>query len=443
MSDNLDLGVTSALILPTPRATPAELLALAQGRAPDPSAFDGALPFFYSAEISSTRLDAYFGHMHQSTLRNFATDASAGVAVLVAHDSWRALPIGQSLTGQFLPAQGDQPARVVADFFLIPGLTTTGQMSSDEVITRIRTGVQRDKSVGFNLAPRADGTRGRYVCDICGGNLMDYRACPHWPGLEYEYTDSATGQSSLRLATFTVFDAGLSEVSPVYDGATPGAVVLKARASNSEGLTDRQIALLEQRYRTRLPARPIRSGGITVPPATDPAPRAPTEVRDPAAPDHQEPTMDLIARLRQTLGIAEGDPDDALLPAAQTLSSLLAELRQALGLADDADPLAHARQLGGELPALRRQAEEGRAYRDELTAAALAEAVRAFGAAAEAQNAPVLAPLSLEQIRQMRDSWRTIADARLPGGRITIDSAEGRETPTGEPGALPARIYQH
>ena len=69
--------------------------------------------------------------------------------------------------------------------------------------------------------------------------------------------------------------------------------------------------------------------------------------------------------------------------------------------------------------------------------------LRAFGAEAEAQNAPVLAPLSLEQIRQMRDSWRAIADARLPGGRITIDSAEGRETPTGEPGALPARVYQH
>ena len=139
--------------------------------------------------------------------------------------------------------------------------------------------------------------------------------------------------------------------------------------------------------------------------------------------------MDLIARLRQTLGLAEGDPDDALLPAAQTLSSLSAELRQALGLADDADPLAHARQLGGELPVLRRQAEDGRIYREELTAAALAEAVRAFGAEAEAQNAPVLAPLSLEQIRQMRDSWRAIAD--------------GRETPTGEPGALPARVYQH
>ena len=60
MSDNLDLGVTSALILPTPRATPAELLALAQGRAPDPSAFDGALPFFYSAEISSSRLRGSF-----------------------------------------------------------------------------------------------------------------------------------------------------------------------------------------------------------------------------------------------------------------------------------------------------------------------------------------------------------------------------------------------
>lgn len=436
MSDELDLGVTSAVILPTPRATPAELLTLAKSRAPDPAAFDDVTPYFYSAEISSTRLDAYFGRMHESTLRNFAADAGAGVAVLVAHESWRALPIGQSLNGQFLPAQGDQPARVVADFFLIPGLTTTGQMSSDEVITRIRTGVQRDKSVGFNLSPRADGTRGRYVCDICGGNLMDWRACPHWPGLEYEYTDPATGQSSMRLATFTVFDAGLSEVSSVYDGATPGAVILKARAANSEGLTDRQITLLEQRYRTRLPARRIVSPGVTLI-GDGTTVTLPQERAMPPSPTPAEERATSAPLAEMTADLVEGTPDDA------------GSLRQIMAACDDAgapsDLLAPARVrwLADELTRLRSLADDGRAYRDDLVAEALAEGVRALGQGfREETYRGLLTAAPVATIRQFRDDWREQAATRLPSGRQSRDDADREPAPKAD-SPLPATIYQH
>lgn len=440
MSDELDLdvGVTSAVILSATRATPAELLQLAKGRALDPSAFEGISPFFWPAEISSTRLDAYYGHMAEDTLRNFAADAAAGVSQLVAHDSWRALPIGASLTGQFLSATGQEPARTVADFYTIPGLTTTGQMSSDEVITRIRTGVQRDVSVGFHIGPRADGTRGRYVCDICGGNLMDWRACPHWPGLEYEYTDPATGQTSQRLATFTVFNGTLSEVSPVYDGATPGAVILKARAANSEGLTDRQITLLEQRYRTRLPARRIVSPGVTLigdgTTVTLPQERAmppsptPAEERATSAP-LAETTADLV--------LVEGTPDDA------------GSLRQIMAACDDAgapsDLLAPARVrwLADELTRLRPLADDGRAYREDLVAEALAEGVRALGQGfREETYRRLLTVAPVATIRQFRDDWREQAATRLPSGRQSRDDADREPAPKAD-SSLPATIYQH
>lgn len=444
MSEFTTYSITTARIVAA-RATPEQLAALARERAPDPAVFDAATPFFWPAEISSTRLDSYFGHMAEDTLKNFAADAQAGVAFLEAH-RWWTVPFGASLAGVFEAGQGETPARTVADFFTLPGLIIEGQRTSDDFIRRVSAGIQRDVSVGFHIGPRADSSRGRYVCDVCGGNLMDWRACPHIPGLTYEITDQV-GRTEQQLATFTVFNGSLSEVSAVYDGATPGATILKARQAAEDGqLDERQVMLLETRYRMSLPTRRLVGPGVAISPGTSPGPRPPAASGSRAT-ETEEPTMDLAAQLRSLFGLAETTPDEEIVTLTRDLRATRDEVRDLLAarpetVAGQSLPEA-VRAMAGTIDRLTPLAEEGRAYRDELTAAALAEAVRAFGAAAEAQNAPVLAPLSLEQIRQMRDSWRTIADARLPGGRITIDSAEGRETPTGEPGALPARIYQH
>lgn len=415
MSDDLDFGVTSALILPTPRATPAELLALAQGRAPDPAAFDGVQPFFWPSEISNGNLDAYYGRMHESTLRNFAADAAAGVSVLLGHNAWSP-SFGMSLTGIFEPAQADRPARTISEAYTIPGLTTDRGMTSDEMIRRLRTGIQRDISVGFHLAPRADGTHGRYVCDICGGNLMDWRACPHWPGIEYEATDPVTGQTSLRLSTFTVFNATLSEYSAVYDGATPGAAVIKARAADGRGeLDDRQIQLLEQRYRTRLPARRLVSPGVDLP-APAPAPE-------------EESAMTLAADLRIALSLPDDADEAAIVGAVRALqvdapADPTPAIRSALGLAADAD-------LAAALPTLRQQAADGRAYRADLETQALAEAVRALGPDAEERYRPIVASAAIDSLRAMTADWASVAAQRLgPGGRRSADEVDKDETPT-------------
>jgi hypothetical protein len=75
---------------------------------------------------------------------------------------------GRSLSGQFKGAQGDGIARVIADFYTVQNLPDT-----DSFISKYRTGIARDVSIGF--------FGGRHVCTICGLDMMTWD-CWHYPG---------------------------------------------------------------------------------------------------------------------------------------------------------------------------------------------------------------------------------------------------------------------
>jgi len=191
-------------------------------------------------------------------------------------------------------------------------------------------------------------------------------------------------------------------------------------------LDDRARRQLEQRYRCALPDRTIRSAGVDLP-APAPAP--------------EETDMELIARLRALLGLTDGDPDDLIVErvrdaqaVADAAGTYETEIRAALGLAEDAD-------LPAALPGLRREAEAGRAYRESLVSDALTEAVRALGAEAHDRYAPVLAGLDLDAVRAMRDDWASVAAQRLPGGRLTVESAPTDPAPAPVT-APPADVYR-
>jgi hypothetical protein len=87
------------------------------------------------------------------------------------------------------------------------------------------------------------------------------------------------------------------------------------------------------------------------------------------------------------------------------------------------------RWMGDELARLRPLADDGRAYREQLTGEVNAEGVRALGERYNAeQQQPILAALPLAQLRAMRDAYAEIARATLPAGRQTLNTAE-RQTP--------------
>ncbi len=346
-------------------------------------------PFFWRAEISNDLLDSHFTHMSESTLRNYAADAQRGVAFLKGHN-WRELPIGYSLSGTY---ENRERQRVLADFYTVSGMPET-----NDLIARMKTGLLRDVSVGFH--------GGRAICDICHQDFWD---CRHFPGLKYEEKEGDTVRT--LLATFTIEDANLSEVSGVFDGSTPEAMILKAqRFAKSGDLSEKEVDLLENRYRIALPVRTIHT---VVQDAPKVQPLAQPKVQPPKVQDvtseikiHEETKMDekdftrVVGILVDTKIIPEGERETV----------------------DDTQIAGFVEQLAGRVKALEPQAEEGRQYRKDLVVEALAEGVRAYGNDFDKDTyEATLNSAPLATVKRMKADWKSVADKILPAGRTSVD----------------------
>ena len=370
-------------------------------RAMDPAVFKDRQPVFWPAEISNRRLDSYFTRMGISTLRNFAQGANDGVAFQNSH-RWMELPLGQSVEGTFVE-EGDA-ARALAVFYTLPDLAING-VNTSQFVDAMRAGIVQDVSVGFY--------GGRFTCDICGRDMLRDIECRHWPGFEYDVKDGDVTRKVM--ATATVEDALLSEVSAVYDGATPGAGVLKAQREADAGrLNSQQLRMLEARYRVRLVGQHF--GGVTVPVPEDKETEQEDVTRS-MIEGAQEAHAALMADIGSARAIlrAAGAPDGTVVETAEWAAETIKELRL---LADD-----------------------GRRYRADLIDEALAEGARGMGK----QFSPdlyrtLLDNATVPQIKALRDQWRTMGDARFPGGSLV---REGNDPPKPEPVSdLAAQAYK-
>jgi len=359
---------------------------------------ENAPPFFWPAEISSNRLDSYYSRMHQSSLENFAADATAGVSFLDSHDS-RKLGFGQSIRGVFEQVDSEKK-RAVVDFYTIPGINFGGQhsySSTDDFIRAVNGGLARDVSVGFY--------DGREICDICEMPVWGMTDCQHWPGDQYE---RPTGERVT--ATYTIFDARLAEVSAVFDGATPEAMILKAQRHLSAGdLTQSALQRLEVRYRAKFPSElhkkiytigTKKTGGNSV---------------------------SLEMKLRTMLELSEeGD-------VLAAISELTQQTDRATG--NSARLTAEVEKLTNELTEAKTriaemepQATDGKAYRSDLINSALAEGVRANGSDfAQEKYRGILEAAGIDIIKQMKNDWQKLGDKRFTGGRATEDDAPQQE----------------
>lgn len=364
-------------------------------------------PFIRQAEISSERLDSYFTRMDaETTLRNYALDAAAGVTVLDSHDA-RKLGVGYSFTGE-LSRGNDGVVTVLSDFYMVRGLEFGGQhsyRSTDDYIKAIEAGLIRKVSVGFHGY--------RQVCDICGENYYSWD-CPHIGGVDYPIGDQ--GRETVT-ATSTIYDARLSEYSLVYAGATPGAQLRKIEHAIKEGLlTGENIAMLEQRYRVRLPEKPkqfVVNG------------RADAQV------DENKGGNEAVDNHnREMIGM---DFEQQV----EKIRAILAETAAPEGELPD-----QVRWLIDEAARLRPLADAGRQYRSDLIEQALGEGVRALGDdfALESYRG-LLEASGLDVIKRMRDDWARIAGKQFPGGRQTVDEDEGAPEPKRQPSLVPDEAY--
>ena len=348
-------------------------------------------PFVFSAEISSDRLDAYFTHMAESTMKNFAADASAGVSFLDSHNHSK-LGFGQSLRGEFEQSKN----RVLADFYTVPGVRFGGQLSyesTDDFIRAIEAALVRDVSVGFY--------GGDIICDICGNSLYDWQNCPHWPGVEYAVGDK--GEKTI-IATFTIEDARLAEVSAVYDGATPGAMIQRATEMAEAGKLEPETARrLEIKYRIKLP------GAARSWPGIDKQDKPSLERTD---------KMDELEQIRAILGETNAPKETS---------------------ASDA-----VRWLVGEMARLQPLADIGNTYRADLTEAAIVEGRRAQGDKFPIETyRNMFASTPIDQIKRLLESWGGRAADVFTGGRQVAEGNTPPEKPERQPmQAVPDSAYK-
>lgn len=349
-------------------------------------------PFFWPAEISSTRLDSYDTIMDPATtLQNYAEDLIAGVSFCDSHKHWQ-LGFGRSFAGLFEPAVQKEtlevvsPARVIGAFYTLHGLKTN-EVATDDLITSMRGGLTKDVSVGFK-----PGVGFMYRCSICGLNLWDWD-CPHIPGCEYETVDEATQSIISRYAYALIINARLSEVSAVFDGSTPSAMILKAtREARAGRIPDRIVALVESRCRVHLPAK-----DVTIP-----------------ARKEQETPMTEEQKLAERKALTElimGKARAVLTGAGLTLT---------VNTPDEA-----LDALGAEVRRLQPLADEAKTLRAALIDDAVAEGVRALGDKfKEETQRTTLAKLPVDAITGLRDSWKATADLILSQttGRKSVET---------------------
>lgn len=435
---------------------------------------------YWRATVSTGVLDAYYTRMTRTSLKNYAADADwqnrGGIPFMNAHRTGglfagsAELPLGRSLQGRYHDGRGGSEIRTTVDFYTVRGLKL-GEVSTDDFIRGLESGVIKDVSIGF----RAGST----ICSICGEDVLRSEKCPHWPGRTYEIETKVNGKTRKErvLCTADVEDAHLTEVSAVYRGATPGAVVSKLfRAADSGTLGHREARLLEQSYRLApgtVPVKPNWSGMTInvngaahavgdefaaaiargVERAMDETHRTETEAEE--TPDPGDPTTE--SRTTPT-------PPDQQTPQTPQHSLLFEEVRRILtqgvgqeNLVAPEQVVTSLRGLIGERDALRTerdtlrtQAADVESYRAAAIKRALFQGERALGKSFRREVwERMLAQQPMADILQITEDWESAAAKTFQSGReATADDATDAKIPRKQPksresdsGALPPRAY--
>lgn len=377
-------------------------------REPDLEITDADL-FTFSAVISNQKIDSYSTKMALNSLTNYAQDANEGVAFLDSHSSHNR--IGYSLSGTLQEVGDPAPdyPRVTADFYTVRGLQL-GALDTDNFIKGLQFGLIRDVSIGFK-----EGEGFQYTCSICGESLWSWD-CMHIPGVEYEISDNPeedpTDQGVRQEICFSwVQNARLSEVSAVYDGATPDAMIIKAAREQRAGrIKPDVLQMLERAYRIVLPATSKKFAGSDIRSDED---------------NMSEP-------------IPSGTPDNKLLIAGTEVRGIVKGV--GIAVAEDTGITDAVNKLADEVRRLKpmeAQAAEGKKLRGILIEDALKEGARAGGKSFDRDaKTKMLEGLDVDTIGELRATWKNIGDATFVGKkRVSADDPDAvgkEETVEGE-----------
>lgn len=189
--------------------------------------------FVYQGIISSDAMDSYYTKMDAETsLRNYANDLKAGTPLMTYHETSQS-PIGRSFDSS-IDVKEDGKTVVRGLFYIVRHTKINGE-STDDLIRQIETGTLTEMSVGFG------GINLWYKSSYDGKDIFESR---YYPGDKDE---------NGNLVYYYIMNATLREVSLVYKGACPDAVVERIRNDlpNMED-AERQIQKYETRFNVRI-----------------------------------------------------------------------------------------------------------------------------------------------------------------------------------------------
>lgn len=189
--------------------------------------------FVYQGIISSDAMDSYYTKMDAETsLRNYANDLKAGTPLMTYHETSQS-PIGRSFDSS-IDVKEDGKTVVRGLFYIVRHTKINGE-STDDLIRQIETGTLTEMSVGFG------GINLWYKSSYDGKDIFESR---YYPGDKDE---------NGNLVYYYIMDATLREVSLVYKGACPDAVVERIR-NDLPNMDDaeRQIQKYETRFNVRI-----------------------------------------------------------------------------------------------------------------------------------------------------------------------------------------------
>jgi hypothetical protein len=227
---------------------------------------DPALLYAFDCTPSTQEIDSYFTYMDTSSLINYATESKLGIPFMNSHRTGgrgmsAELPIGRSFTGM-VENDPDKAGQQIfgSSAYMLRNNRANGSVNTDDLIAAMEAGINSDISIQFNFSPGTPEKnfedRTWLRCSICGNDFLRSNPwddgpddCPHWPGEVYK-SDGGKRQDLCKLG---VINGHLTEYSSVYAGATPGAIINKARLAVSEGFFNRSMVNhLEGVYQTRL-----------------------------------------------------------------------------------------------------------------------------------------------------------------------------------------------
>ncbi|MBX6333722.1 hypothetical protein IRY61_00060 [Candidatus Saccharibacteria bacterium] len=332
--------------------------------------------FTFSGICSNDNMDSYFTRMDpNTTLKNYVEDLQTGVSLQEGHDIFKN-PYGRSYDGQL------EANQVRGFWYIVRNMMLNGS-NTDDMIRAIQSGIIKDMSVGFG------GDDVQYICSADGKDLYD---TPYWPG-----DRGPDGQPVF----FWIKNARLREVSTVYKGACPGAYIDKARAYAQQGELDlKKMQQLERRYNIRLDDGKRRF--------YMPKPK-------------EENSVGLLEEVRTA--IRENKIEK------RSIYDVLAAEGETFRQPDD---IALRNELGDQatvegVRALKKEAEQGRAYVSDLIDKAVQSRVRAQGDKFNADSYKQMLARSgdIDFIKDEINSYEELAKERFMPGRQTIPDDPG------------------